>query len=73
MSGARRSSASIATHYGLDCVGFESWWGLNFPHTFITALGPNLPPTQWVPGIYGVKWPGRGFDQSPRLQLRLKK
>ena len=35
------SSVGIATGYGLDGPGIESWWG---------GLGPTQPPVQWVPG-----------------------
>jgi len=45
------SSVSIATHYGLDGPGIESWWGHDFLHPSEPALEPNQPPIQWVPGL----------------------
>ena len=47
----RDSSVGIATRYGLDGPGLESWWARNFPHPFRPALGPTQPPVQWVPGL----------------------
>jgi hypothetical protein len=32
--------AGIATGYGLDGPGIESWWGRDFPHPSRPALGP---------------------------------
>jgi hypothetical protein len=46
------SSVGIATRYGLDGPGIESWWGQDFQHLSRLALGPTLPPIQWVPGPY---------------------
>jgi len=42
---------SIATRYGLEGQGIESWWGRNFPDLSRPALGPTQPPVQWVPGL----------------------
>ena len=35
---------SIATGYGLDGPGIESWWERDFPHLSRPALGPTQPP-----------------------------
>ena len=46
LSVARDSSVVIATPYGLDGLGIESWWRRDFPHTSRPALGPSQPPMQ---------------------------
>jgi hypothetical protein len=47
-----RHVVGIATRYGLGGPGIESWWGRDFPQPSRPALGPTLPPIQWVPGLF---------------------
>ena len=74
----RHSSVGIATRYGLNGPGIESMWGRDFPNSSLPALGPTQPPIQWVPGLSEggggvvVKRPGRGVEQPPTLEPRLK-
>jgi hypothetical protein len=35
------SVVGIATRYGLDGLGIESWWGRDFPHPSRVSLGPH--------------------------------
>jgi hypothetical protein len=46
------SVVGIATRYGLDGPGIQSWWKQDFPHPSRPALGPVQPPVQWVPGLF---------------------
>jgi len=45
----RNSSVGIATRYGLDGPGIETWWGWNFPYPSRPTLGTTQPPIRWVP------------------------
>jgi hypothetical protein len=49
--GGPGSSVGIATGYGLDGPGIESWWGRDFPHLSRPDLGPTQLPVHWVPGL----------------------
>jgi len=60
------SVVGIATGFGLNGPGIESWWGRDFPHLSILALGPTQPPYnvyRVFPG--GKERPGRDADPSP--------
>jgi hypothetical protein len=60
------SSVGIATGYGLDSLGIESWWGQDFPHLSRLALERTQPPVQWVLGLsWGWKLAGRDAGPSP--------
>ena len=45
------SIVGIATVYGLDGPGIETWWGRDFLHLSRPALRPTQPPGQWVQGL----------------------
>ena len=47
----RDSAVGIATRYGLDGPGMESWWR-DFPLPSWPVLGPTSPPIRWVPGLF---------------------
>jgi hypothetical protein len=57
---SRDSSVGIATGYELNGRGSISGMGNIIFIAFRQALGPNQPPTQWVPGTLspGVKRAG---------------
>jgi hypothetical protein len=69
----RDSSVGIATGYGLDGPGIESWWRRDISHTSRPTVGPIQSSVQWVPGLSGVKRLGRGLDHPPHPTPRLKK
>jgi hypothetical protein len=74
------SSVGIGLGYGLDDRGSRVRFragGLGiflFTTSSRTALGPNQPPIQWVPGALslGVKRPGREADPSPPSSVEVK-
>jgi len=69
----RDSSVGIATGYGLDDPGIESWWGARFSTPVQT--GPGVHPASYtmVTGFYQeAKRSERGVDHPPHLALRLK-
>ena len=43
---SRDSVIGIATRYGLDGPGIETWWGQDSPHPSKPALGPIQLPMQ---------------------------
>jgi hypothetical protein len=47
--GGRVSIVVLATSYGLDDAGFETWWARNFSHPSRLSLRPTTLPVQWVP------------------------
>jgi hypothetical protein len=69
----RDSSVGIATRYGLDGSGIESWWGRDFPHSSISDLGAH--PASYTLGagsLTGVKGPGRGAGHPPPPSAEVK-
>jgi hypothetical protein len=46
------SVVGIATTYGLDGPGIESWWGRNFRHLSRPALRTTQLPIKWVPRLF---------------------
>jgi hypothetical protein len=44
----RDSLVCIATRYGLDGPGLESWCGRNCAHTLRSAMGPTQPVLQRI-------------------------
>jgi hypothetical protein len=71
------SSVGMATGYGLDEQGFNTWWGLGiFPFDTMSrlALGPTQPPIHWVSGALspGVKQLRHEADCSPPSSAKVK-
>jgi hypothetical protein len=59
------SSVGIATGYGQESPGIESWWGQDFSHV---QTGPGTHPafcTMGTRSFLWVKWPGCGADHPP--------
>jgi hypothetical protein len=48
----RDGVGGVATRYGLNGPGIKSRGVRDFPYQSITALGPNQPLIQWVPGLF---------------------
>ena len=67
----RNSAVGTATFYELDDSGIESWWGRDYPHTFITAHTASF--TMSTGSFPEVKRPERGVDHPPHLPPKLKK
>jgi len=55
------SVVSRATGYGLDGLGFETRWVLDFPHLYRLALGPTTMGTRSFPGVKNA----RGVKLTP--------
>jgi len=63
--------AGIATRYGLDDPGNESWWERYFPQPSGPILGPTQLPIQWAPESFPVvKLPGRGVEHRPNAEVK---
>ena len=54
----RDSSVCIATRYGLEGLGIESWFWRDFSHPSRPALGPTQLPIQRIAGLPGGKAAG---------------
>ena len=69
----RDSSVGIATRYGLDGPGIESWWGARFSASVQT--GPEAHPASYTMGtgsFLGVKRLGRVFDHPHPSSAEVK-
>jgi hypothetical protein len=70
---SRGSSVGVATGYGLDGPGIESWWaGGDFPHPSRMAFGP---PAYYIIGtgtFLEVKRPGRGVNHPATSSAEVK-
>jgi len=63
------SSAGIATGYGLDGPGIESWWGARFSAPVQTGSGAHPASCKMGTGSFpGVK-SGRGVTLTPHHLL----
>ena len=57
------SSVGIATRYGLDGPGIESWWRIRFSVPLQPGRGPHPTSNAMDSGSFtGVKRPGCGVD-----------
>ena len=67
------SAVCIATRYGLDGLGIESWWGARFSTPIQT--GPGVHPASYTIGtgsLPGVKLPRHGVDHPPPSSAEVK-
>jgi len=67
----RDSSVGVATRYGLDGPGIESWWGARFFSAPVQAHPASY--TMGTGSFQGVKRSGRGVGHPPHIVSRLKK
>jgi hypothetical protein len=61
----RDSLVGVATRYGMDGSGIESWWGTRFSTPVQTDIDPEALPVSYTKGIGsfpGVKRAGRGVN-----------
>ena len=67
-------SLGIATGYGLDGPGIESWWGRDFPPV---QTGPGVHPTSCTMGtgsfLGGKEQPGHDTEPSSLSSAMVKK
>jgi hypothetical protein len=69
----RDSVVGIATRYGLDSSGIESWWGARFSAPVQTD--PGAHPASYTMGTRlfpGVMRPGRGVNHPPPSSAKVK-
>jgi hypothetical protein len=69
----RDSSVGIATRYGIDGPGIESWWWARFSTPVQT--GSVTHPASYIMGtgsLLGVKRPGRGVHHPPTSSAEVK-
>ena len=68
------SVVGIATVYGLDGLGFESWWGWDFPQPSRPAVGPpSLLNNGYLVFLGGKEQLGHGVDPTPPSSAMVKK
>jgi hypothetical protein len=71
----RDSSVGIATRYGLDDPGIESWLGARFSSPFLTGPGAHPASYTMVSGsLTEAKRPERGVDHPfpPSAEVKEK-
>jgi len=69
----RVSVDDIATFYGMDGPGIESWCGASFSASF--QIDPGAHPascTMSIGSFLAVKRPGRGLDRPPTSSDEVK-
>jgi len=66
--GGPDEAVCMATSYGLDGPGIESWWGRDFLRLSRPTLGPIQPVVQGTGPFPGVK-SGQGVTLTPHPLL----